>query len=73
MSQLKMPQFFSHHGFLSLTLTICRTAGKRREPSFFLSTLCTRSLTFRHLFPTMHLRLLLCIFNCMTRNYQATI
>ena len=42
---------------------IHRTAGEGRGPSLFLSSTSTRSHSFIHLFATLHVRWLSCIFN----------
>ena len=61
---------FFFQGFLSQTLTIHRTAGKKEDHVPFLSTTSTR--TFRHLFATLHAKWLPHIFNRIACNYQAT-
>ena len=48
-------RFFFYHGFLSQTLRIHETVGKRRGSSSFLSATSTCSRTFRHLFAYFHL------------------
>ena len=55
--------FFFYQGFLSLTLTTHRTAGKGLDHFLFHSTTFIRSRTFRHLFATLHVRWLSHIFN----------
>ena len=57
-------------GFSSQTLTIHRTAGEGREPSFFHSTTSNRSRTLRPLFATLHVRWLSRIFNRNACVYQ---
>ena len=49
---------FFYQGFLSRTLTIHRTAGEGRDHLLFHSTTSTHSQRFRHLFATLHMRLL---------------
>ena len=61
--------FFFLSGFSSQTLTIHRTAGEGRGPSF-ISTASTRSRTLRHLFATLHVRWLSRIFNHNACVYQ---
>ena len=62
--------FFFYQGFLSQTLTIHRTAGKRGDHCLFHSTTSTRSRTFRDLFATLHVRWLSRIFNRNACVYQ---
>ena len=64
------PYSFFTSGFLSQTLKIHRTTEEGRGPSLFLSPTSARSRTFRHLFETLHVRLLTCIFNRIACNYQ---
>ena len=56
--------------FFFQTLTIHRTAGKGRGPSFIPLYHITYLWTFRHLFATLHLRWLLHIFNCTSHILQ---
>ena len=62
--------FFFYWGFLSQAPTIHRAVVKGRESSLFLSTTSTHSLTFRHLFATLHVRWPRRIFNRTACNYQ---
>ena len=57
-------------GVFFQTLTIHRTAGKGRGPSFIRLYHITYLWTFRHLFATLHLRWLLHIFNCTSHILQ---
>ena len=61
-------KFFFYQGFLSQTLTIHRTAGEERGPSFIPLYHCSRTL--RHLFATLHVRWLSRIFNRNACAYQ---
>ena len=65
----KKKKFF-YQGFFSRTLTTHGTAGKGGDHLLFHSTIFTRSQTFRHLFATLHVRLLLHIFNRTACMYQ---
>ena len=65
--------FFSYQGFLSRILTTHRTVlsqGKGGDHLLFHSTISTRLRTFRHLFATLHVRLLSYIFNRTAWIYQ---
>ena len=62
--------FFFYQGFLSQALTFHRAAVEGRKPSLFLSTTSTHSLTFRHLFATLHVRWPWRIFNRTACNHQ---
>ena len=58
--------FLCNQFFPSQTLTIHtihRTTGKRGDIHLFHSTISTSPRIFRHLFATLHVRLLSCIFN----------
>ena len=57
--------FLIYQGFLSQALTIHRTAEEVRGPSLSLSTTPTRSLTFRHLLASLHVRLLTTTFQLL--------
>ena len=61
---------FFYLGFLSWALTIHRTTGKGKGPSFFLNTTSSSWETLRHLLAVTLLGCLNCIFNCSTCNYQ---
>ena len=55
--------YIFYQDFLSRTLTTHRTAGKGGNHLLFHSTTSTCSQTLRHLFATLHVRWLSCIFN----------
>ena len=61
--------FFSVRLFFQ-TLAIQRAAREERGPSLFISTISTRSRTFRHLFVNLHVRWLSCNFNRTACNYR---
>ena len=60
--------FFYYKDFLSRTLTIHKTAGKGRISSLFLFITSSCSRTFRHLFATLHVRLILRIYKSIACN-----
>ena len=62
--------FLFYQGSLSRTLTIHRAAGEGRDHLLFHSTTSTHSQRFRHLFATLHMRLLSHIFNRSACIYQ---
>ena len=61
---------FFYQGFLSRTLMTHRTAGEGRDHLLFHFTTSIYLRTFRHLFATLHVRLLSLIFNRTTSIYQ---
>ena len=69
---IRFSMFFFLSGFPSHTLTIHRTAGQERGPSFlFHSTISTRLRTFKHLFATLHVRWPSRVFNCNACVYSS--
>ena len=64
------PEFFFLLGFSSQTLTIHRTAGEGRGPSFIPLYHFDLLTNIRHLFATLYVRWLSHIFNCNACVYQ---
>ena len=64
------PEFFFLLGFSSQTLTIHRTAGEGRGPSFIPLYHFDLLTNIRHLFTTLYVRWLSHIFNCNACVYQ---
>ena len=75
---LKIPlqmlqDFFFNQGFLHRHWRFTWQQGKRGDHLLFHSTTSTRSQTLRHLFATLHVRWLSCIFNCNACVYQTAV
>ena len=75
---LKIPlqmlqDFFFQSGFSSQALRFTWQQGKGGDHLLFHSTTSTRSQTLRHLFATLHVRWLSCIFNCNACVYQTAV
>ena len=75
---LKIPlqmlqDFFFNQGFLHRHWRFTWQQGKGGDHLLFHSTTSTRSQTLRHLFATLHVRWLSCIFNCNACVYQTAV